>query len=87
MSPPLLPQDITMTSETPEEEFNRRFADELVRIVGPTYQQELDTLNEYEDADTRQYALDVAPTYFAEPDQREEGPEECARNDFAYWDN
>ena len=53
----------------------------------PTYQQELDTLGEYEDGDTREYAEMVAPTYFEEPDQRAEGPEECARNDFAYWDN
>lgn len=87
MSPPLLPQDITMTSEISEEEFNRRFADELVRIVGPTYQEEADTLGEYEDADTRAYAIETAPSYFAEPWQRAEGPEECARTDFSYWED
>ena len=33
------------------------------------------------------YAEAVAPTYWAEPDQREEGPETCAHNDVSYWES
>lgn len=33
------------------------------------------------------YAEQIAPTYFAEPDQREEGPEACADADISYWED
>ena len=69
-------------SEISKDEFVTRFADELVRIVGPTYRDEDNT----ELFDTREYALEVGPTYFDEADQREDGPEECARVDFSYWE-
>ena len=32
-----------------------------------------------------EYADEVAPTYWDEPDQRAEGPEECADADVSYW--
>lgn len=32
-----------------------------------------------------EYAVTTAPTYWDEPDQREEGPEECADADMSYW--
>lgn len=65
------------------DEFVRRFTDELVRIVGPTYRVEDDP----EPERTADYAAQVAPTYYDEPDQRCDGPEECARTDYSYWED
>ena len=31
------------------------------------------------------YARETAPTYWDDPDQRAEGPEECADADISYW--
>jgi hypothetical protein len=33
----------------------------------------------------REYAEQAAPTYWEDPDQREDGPEECADADISYW--
>lgn len=72
---------MTSDVEITGEEFARRFADELVRLVGPDHRDEDGDLHS-----TRGYALEVAPTYFEDADQRAEGPEECARTDFSYWE-
>ena len=32
-----------------------------------------------------EYADEIARTYWADPDQRAEGPEECADADVSYW--
>lgn len=74
-------------SDLTKEEFVRRFADELVRIVGPGYRiLDDDGRDTEEEGDTREYALETAPSYFDEPDQRVDGPEECARADYSYWE-
>lgn len=31
------------------------------------------------------YAAEVAPSYFADPDRRADGPEDCADEDMTYW--
>lgn len=31
------------------------------------------------------YADETGPTYWADEDQREDGPEECADSDMSYW--
>lgn len=33
-----------------------------------------------------EYADEVAPTYWEQPDQCEEGPEACADADMSYWE-
>ena len=38
------------------------------------------------EAELRDYAEEVAPTYWEEADQREDGPEACARSDIGYWE-
>lgn len=39
------------------------------------------------EAELREYAEETAPTYYDEPSQRAEGPEECARADVSYWED
>lgn len=64
-----------------EPEFVRRFTAEMIALVGPTYFDEGDP----EPQSTADYGSEVGPAYYAEPWQREEGPEECARADYSYW--
>lgn len=72
-------------SEITEEEFCARFKTKLLAIVGPVYFQDGDD-GQREECSTASYADEVAPTYWAEPCQREEGPEECAIADHSYWE-
>ena len=60
-----------------ESDFCRRFVAEMMNYAS-TY--------DGTEAALRAYAEEVAPTYWAEPDQRADGPEECARADISYWE-
>ncbi|UYW25731.1 hypothetical protein OKC48_21025 [Methylorubrum extorquens] len=58
-------------------EFCERFVARMVKRAGFTH---FDDGMSVED-----YAKETAPTYFADPDQRADGPEECADADMSYW--
>ncbi|MDQ7775287.1 MAG: hypothetical protein Q4615_04890 [Paracoccus aminovorans] len=61
-----------------EAEFIERFVNHMVLIGG----------TEFADGSSiKEYALEVAPTYWAEPGQREDGPEACAAADFSHWED
>lgn len=60
-----------------KEEFVRRFVDEMVRLAGET---------DGNGDSVRDYAADVAPTYFDDPEQRKYGPEDCAESDHDNWE-
>lgn len=63
--------------EINKDEFCRRFVEEMMTarsIYGGT------------EAELRTYANQASETYWDEPDQRSEGPEECARSDIGYWE-
>lgn len=66
----------------PKDEFVQRFTAELLRIVGPTYGDE-----DGAPYSTDEYGGEVGPTYWDDPDQRADGPEECARTDYSYWED
>jgi hypothetical protein len=69
-----------------KDEFCARFKAELIRLVGPSYNI-LDDVGDIEDVGlTAEYADETSKTYFDDPDQRAEGPEECARADYSYWE-
>ncbi len=38
-----------------------------------------------DDCTVAEYAEEIALSYWHEPDQRTEGPEECAAADMSYW--
>lgn len=58
-------------------EFCKRFVDRMVKRAGFTH---------FDDGlSVEEYAKDTAPTYFSDPDQRADGPEECADADMSYW--
>lgn len=60
-----------------KEEFCRRFVDCMCRNAG---------VETFQDGVTvREYAEMTAPTYWDDPRQRAEGPEECAGADMSYW--
>jgi len=56
-----------------KEEFCARFKAEMLRLAG-------------DDPDTAKYADEAAEATWNEPDQRIDGPEECARTDISYWE-
>lgn len=63
--------------ELDEAEFCRRFVGYMVSTAG---------FSHFDDgASVEEYARETAPTYFADPDQRSDGPEECAASDMSYW--
>ena len=59
-----------------KEEFCARFKARMIAVAG----EKLDDGTIVAD-----YADEVALTYYDEPHQREEGPEECADADMSYW--
>jgi hypothetical protein len=59
-----------------KEEFVKRFVAHMLAVAGPQF----DDGESIED-----YALETAPTYWAEDYQRAEGPEACADADMSYW--
>lgn len=69
-----------MNEDPTLEEFCARFKARMVAVAGPRD----DT---GDPSGVERYADQVAPTYFAEPDQREEGPEACADTDISYWED
>ncbi|GEP00512.1 hypothetical protein [Methylobacterium haplocladii] len=58
-------------------EFCRRFVAYMVKRAGFTHFDD--------DKSVEEYAQETAPTYWADKDQRQEGPEECADADMSYW--
>jgi len=67
---------MTTTPELMKEEFCRRFVDHMVKQAGEAFA---------DGTSVRQYAEETAPTYWDEPGQRADGPEECADADMSYW--
>lgn len=59
-----------------KEEFFARFKARMLAIAGDHFD---------DGSSIADYADEIAPTYFDEPDQRSEGPEECADSDMSYW--
>lgn len=68
-------------SETPEaitrDEFIERFVARMLR-AGPAFA---------DGSSIEEYAREVAPTYWGEESQREDGPESCAEGDMDCWEN
>lgn len=61
--------------EVSKDEFIERFVKHMT-----------DRVERFDDgASVEEYARETAPTYWDEPDQRADGPEECARSDMSYW--
>ncbi|MDK8874718.1 hypothetical protein [Paracoccus sp. SSJ] len=66
-----------MTGDITEAEFIERFVNHMVLIGG----------TEFADGSSIEaYAREAAPTYWAEVDQREDGPEACAQADISCWE-
>lgn len=68
-----------MKMENPKitkEEFIARFKARMLACAGPTFD---------DGSSIAEYADETAPTYWDEPSQREEGPEECADADMSCW--
>ncbi len=64
-----------------EEEFITRFKTHMLKIA-----KDLWGMDEFEGGGSiAEYAEKVAPTYWADPLQREDGPEQCAQADLSYW--
>jgi hypothetical protein len=78
--------DDIATETVTKEEFCARFKAEMLRIAAamppgpPDEDGHIATMD-----DVAEYADQTAPTYWDEPYQRAEGPEECARSDISYW--
>ncbi len=60
-----------------EAAFVERFKAYCLKTCGFTYFDDGDSVAEYCDK--------VAPSYWADPFQREDGPESCAEADMSYW--
>lgn len=58
------------------EEFCARFKTYMLRIAGPTFD---------DGSSVADYADETGPTYWDDPKQRAEGPEECADADMDCW--
>jgi hypothetical protein len=65
-----------MTETVTKEQFIERFVKYVTDRCPPTFD---------DGSSVEQYARDTAPTYYDEPDQRADGPEECAYSDMSYW--
>lgn len=66
-----------MADPMTKEEFCARFIDYMVRNAG---------FAEFDGGQSvREYAEEIAVTYWYDPGQRAEGPEECASADISYW--
>lgn len=59
-----------------KDEFIERFIAYMLKAAGPKF----DDGESIED-----YARETAPTYWDDPSQREDGPEDCAAADMSYW--
>lgn len=64
-------------TDTTKEEFIERFVAAMLRVA-----------DKFDDGSPIEpYARATAETYWDEPDQRAEGPEECAWPDISYWED
>lgn len=66
-----------MPEELTEERFVALFKAHCLKHCGFTHFDDGTSVSEYCD--------EVAPSYWADPFQRETGPEECAEADMSYW--
>ncbi len=64
-------------TEITKEQFCERFVAEMMSAA-PVYDGTPEEL--------RAYAAEIAPTYWEDTDQREDGPETCAQSDISYWE-
>lgn len=65
-----------MTEQITKEEFIERFVSHMKRQAGQFFD---------DGYPIEKYAREAAPTYWDEPHQRSDGPEECADADMSYW--
>lgn len=66
-----------MVEDLSLEEFCARFKARMLELAGPTFS---------DGSSIADYADQAGPTYYAEPDQRADGPEQCVADDFSYWE-
>jgi len=65
-----------MDKQLSKEEFCSRFKVRMMQVAG----------EKFDDGESvADYADETAPTYWDNPHQRAEGPEECADADMSYW--
>lgn len=61
-----------------KEEFCQRFTAKILRLAGRKI---------FDDGRSiKDYAAEAGSTYWDDPDQRVDGPEECAEADVGYWE-
>lgn len=60
------------------EDFCARFKARMLVVAGPTFR---------DGESVADYAEMAAPTYWDDPDLRDEGPEACADADISYWED
>lgn len=66
-----------MAGDLTEEEFTRRFVAYMVQHAGFTA---------FDDGTAvKDYANEVAESYWIDLDRRSDGPEDCAASDMEYW--
>jgi len=65
-----------MSEEMTKAEFIRRFIFRLYEVSASIRY-----------AETNAQFADIAGTYWDDPEQRAEGPEECSDADYSYWEN
>lgn len=66
-----------MTVDLTETKFTELFTAHCLATCGFTHFDDGSSVNEY--------CAEVAKSYFADPDYRDEGPEACAESDMSYW--
>jgi hypothetical protein len=59
-----------------KDEFCTRFKAHMIALAGTKFD---------DGTSIAEYADKTAPTYYDDPDQRGEGPENCAEADMSYW--
>jgi hypothetical protein len=69
----------TSTAGLSCEEFCARFKARMLAVAGPAWSAEADGQS------LEDYADQTAPTYYDDPDMRDDGPEDCADCDMSYW--
>lgn len=63
---------------TDRNDFIERFVAHMVKVAGRA--------NFDDGFPIAAYARDTAGSYFDDPNQRKDGPEECAETDISYWE-
>lgn len=67
--------------EIPQDEFCARFKAHMVARMGTKF----DDTEDGPGGSIEAYADEVAKEYWTDPEQRQDGPEECADSDISYW--